>query len=167
MAETGLPYAASSATFTPSTDSEAPPKRSEGARRPEALTQRDVDLVPSRSTAEIQSLQYLQSNDLSAGTTGEESGGWKATIEHAPLVERRRQQAAALAGDGAYWLGRVAAEDGLQLAESQDELSIQAWVAIARLIRAGLADENGRILYATEAGEAWLARFEARLDASQ
>jgi hypothetical protein len=69
--------------------------------------------------------------------------------------------AQSLARGGAALLARIAAvEDGVPLANLIAELDAEAWLAIARLVRAGLLDENGLRLYTTESGDRWSARLQ-------
>lgn len=55
---------------------------------------------------------------------------------------------------GMFLLQQIAdADSGVLLSEvAQNVRSGPAWLALARLLRAGLIDENGRSLYATESG---------------
>lgn len=59
---------------------------------------------------------------------------------------------------GLFILQMASQVDSLPIAEAADNLATgDGWIAVARLLKAGLLDENGKSLYLTTAGEKFLA----------
>jgi hypothetical protein len=105
---------------------------------------------------------YESRNGGSTDVRGEEEDA--GLVLRLDLSDYRREEGLAKARSltelGAFLLTKLAAyPEGVAVDELDENLQGSGWIALARLLRAGLADENDRTVYITDRGEAALSSF--------